>query len=298
MFTEKFQKELCKFINWADEKYIIFDKENNKISWSKIDDINYEEPPRNKLDMYIKELMKNYKIKTFQEENTIENYKTIIINFKNDKHEKKMDKNKKKQQKLNKENNTIISISDFDSSDFYWHDTLDNISSEQLINVLGDPEYTYNESSFHIWEWKITIKKNKYSIYDWKSQNLYDIDKHTKDNLKNIIWHISGENKKKSINDIKTLLKYINTNSKIIKPIYEKKIHSIEDIEENEQDKINSNSIEEYDCIDQDYEENQEENYVSDEGETNEIIEMTNNINKKTLNKLDLQKISFDDIQF
>lgn len=220
--TEKFEKELYKFKEWIIDNYTPFSITNNQQTcFENIDMSNYIEPPRNKLEVYVKMIMKDYKIISKETGNQIENYKTIVINFKNAKITKKNEKKESKKTKIIKNaiNVTIIPTIDktIDSSDFYWHDTLEDINTEQLINIFGEPDYVYSENrdSKDIWEWKITIGNNKYCIYDWRSDFLHDTEKHTRENMNNIIWNLGGESKKRILNDIKILIKYINTNQNI-----------------------------------------------------------------------------------
>lgn len=219
--TEKFEKELYKFKEWIVENYTPFSIVNNEqTEFQKIDMSNYIEPPRNKLEVYVKMIMKDYKIISKQTGNQIENYKTIVINFKNAKITKKNEKKESKKTIKNSINGNISPIVDktIDSSDFYWHDILDDITTEQLINVFGEPEYVYTKQrerdSKDIWEWKITIGNNKYCIYDWRSDFLHETEKHTRENMKRVIWNLGGESKKRILADIKMLIRYINTEIK------------------------------------------------------------------------------------
>lgn len=221
-FTEKFQKELNKFNKWAKKNYTILDKDNEKnieVEWENISIPEYQEPPRNKLELYIKETIKLYKIKSNDTNNEIENYKTIVLNFKNEKSTKKRIKTDKKEKteikNKDKELKHPTLDSNIDSTDFYWHDNLD-VKTTDLIQTFGEPEYTWNEESDHIWEWKIILNDKKYSIYDLETEFLKNKLEHTFENMQNVKWNIAGELKKKSIRDIKNINKYIeNTNKKL-----------------------------------------------------------------------------------
>lgn len=296
IFTEKFEKELTKFINWAIENYTVLDDNNNVINWKSIIVSEYKEPPRNKLEMYIKEIMKNYVIKSKQTDNKIENYKTIIINFKNEKKIKKGLKNKKID---NKNNKIPILDKSIDTSDFHWHCQLD-VTTTQLLNAFGKPEYTYNTLSKHIWEWKIIIKDKKYSIYDWRSEFLDDEKKHNFEIIdKNkIIWHLCGEKEKKSVVDIKNLLKYIENaknkyfdneeNDDIMKKnINENTVEDdaeddIEDIEDNIENEDNVEDVIEI-----------QEDIKKDQNNMNEIIDFTDDTES-----LDMEKLNDEDEEY
>ena len=311
--TEKFEKELYKFMVWADNNYSLASEDNkpqdidNKMLFKNLDMSNYVEPPRNKLEIFVKMIMKNYKIVSKETNNTIENYKTLVINFKNDKTTKKIQKKESK----NEKNTNKIPIIDktIDSSDFYWHETLDypKIHTQQLIEIFGEPDYLYNKDSDskNIWEWKISIGNNKYCIYDWRSEFFDDIEKHTYENMNNIIWNLEGESKKKIVADLKILMKFINKNSTKInfeteiqskiqtENTNDKHLEEIENLEETEEIELDNINIEN----EQEYSTEDYLNETEEIDETHEIIENINNQTNKLIN-LSLSNLSLDEIEF
>ncbi len=218
MFSEKFEKEFNKFKKWASEKYIVLYKSDDEkqIDWDDISIPDYTEPPRNKLELYVKQTMNIYKIKSKETNNEIENYKTIILNFKNEKTIKKRVKTDKKDTKQEKDIKKPICDTKIDSTNFHWHDEFTSKTCE-LIAAFGEPEYSWNDDSKHIWEWKLIINDKKYSICDLGSEFLKNQHEHTVENMCNVKWNISGESKKKSIRDIKSLYKYISVHSTNVK---------------------------------------------------------------------------------
>ncbi len=71
VISEKFLKEYNRFIDWFPfTEYKLFDKNGNQVELKKVDISGYEEPSRNKLETYIKYVMKNYLLTKNDEEIT------------------------------------------------------------------------------------------------------------------------------------------------------------------------------------------------------------------------------------
>ena len=91
--SEKFVKELEKFFEWCvKNEYILVDESENEIEWNTKLLKKFEEPGRNKIEGYLKELKKNYSIKKNDEE--IDDVKLLCKEYK-EKSEKSPKKGKK-----------------------------------------------------------------------------------------------------------------------------------------------------------------------------------------------------------
>jgi hypothetical protein len=78
--SEKFEKDLARFNEWLDESgYRIMQDERCKMWGLELLD-DFKEQGRNKLDHYLKELMKAYKI--VREGEIVEDYKLVVKEFK------------------------------------------------------------------------------------------------------------------------------------------------------------------------------------------------------------------------
>ena len=69
-----------------------------------------------------------------------------------------------------------------DTSGGYFLCTLE-FSTEQLVKILGEPIKSGEIDDEHVFEWRIVMNKEVFSIYDW--ENTVEFNK--------IVWHISGE---------------------------------------------------------------------------------------------------------
>lgn len=196
VLTEKFEKELVKCFKWLNESgYVVKDVvDGAEVGWQMSLLVQFIEPGRNKLECYIKEIIKNYIIEFGGK--TIDDYKLIVKEFKESKaskisnkksddklKEKKVEKSKKeknteitktekskKTKKLENKIEEIVINMNLCTSDTYYLDTL-VYTTQQLVNILGDPEKTGNESTKHQFEWKFMIRNNVYTIYDWKNED-------------------------------------------------------------------------------------------------------------------------------
>jgi hypothetical protein len=100
--TDKFVKELEKFCDWANKNnYIITDRDNNQQIWN-IDLLNnFNEPNRNKLEIYIKSIREIYNIE--YNNDTVNDAKLLVKEYKNSPKEKVVKEPKEKVVKEPKE---------------------------------------------------------------------------------------------------------------------------------------------------------------------------------------------------
>jgi hypothetical protein len=191
ILSEKFEKELVKFIAWLPTTdYKIRDiVDNDELEWKDSILTNFEEPGRNKLESYIREMSKIYFItKGDQEVNDVKfmanDFRTAKV--KNIKKEQKQKNTKKEQkQKNNKQEQTFkISVGDFDTSDTFNLDTLDCYTAD-LINLFGQPLFFKDETEFQ-YEWRLVVDTRVFSIYNWKN------DMGSFDSLDDCEWYLGG----------------------------------------------------------------------------------------------------------
>jgi hypothetical protein len=222
-FSERFANDLEKFVVWmSSNNCIIADVVTGEpIEWNE-NLIEFEEPGRNKLECYVKELMKNYSVVVNNEE--VDDIKTMIRNFRENKPKKINNKKENKKTEIKqitkteddiskKEIKQIVVSSDINTEDVYYIDTLE-FSTEELVNIFGDPLSNGTLATKHQYEWKIRVITEEevriYSIYNWMDKN-----KNFKDYLDNE-WHLGTEkecpeNPKNGCEcQIKKIIEYLN----------------------------------------------------------------------------------------
>ncbi len=201
--TEKFSKELTKFFTWAKENdYVIKSaKDSVEQEWSTKLLKKFEEPPRNKLESYIKELLAVYTITKNDEE--IEDNKVFAKEFKDNKPKRKVFESTSDSES----ERTVVVNKELDTSDTYYLDTLE-FNTKTLMSKLGKPIKAKGEKNMY--EWKVTVNGNVYSIYDWIDENGEFAE------LENCEWHIGGLSANKT--DIKAFIKFMNETSVSVKP--------------------------------------------------------------------------------
>jgi hypothetical protein len=229
--SQKFVKELNKFFDWAKEaKYVIMSaKDNKERNWDMDLMKNFEEPGRNKLEGYIRELQKTYVIWSSKESNQggvvlndeVDDYKLLAKEYK-DARESEQSKRKRTEStetEMSKTDMTNFVVSEsIDTSETFYVDTLE-LSTETLKEKLGEPMKTGQEEDEHSFEWKLLVGENVYSIYDWREKEIEMEDK---------TWHVGCTvMDKKGLNGLKKQL--ANKKAKI--PI---KKHKIEVVQEEE----------------------------------------------------------------
>jgi hypothetical protein len=216
-YSGKFMKELGKFFEWANEaSYVIMcAKDNTERQWNMELMKNFEEPGRNKLEAYIKELQKTYVIWSKKTQEEVEDYKLFAKEFKDiptkRKRQDTSETSGSEMEILQKakpvKNELQVTIDeDIDTSETFYIDTLD-FSSEQIIEKIGQPFETGQEDDEHTFEWKLKVNGNVYTIYDWDEKDMPLQDK---------TWHLGGTVvDKKEISAIKKYLK--NSGKKVVK---------------------------------------------------------------------------------
>jgi hypothetical protein len=305
ILSEKFEKELVKFIAWLPTTdYKIRDiVDNSELEWKDSILTNFEEPGRNKLESYIREMSKAYFItKGEQEVNDVKfmanEFRTAKVKItKKDKIQKdkiqkdKIQKDKiqkDKIQKDTKQDNTKqketfkISVGDYDTSETFNLDTLDCYTKD-LINLFGQPMFFKDETEFQ-YEWRLVVGTKVFSIYNWKN------DTGCFDNLEDCEWYLGGtdENTKEQI----FLKKYIK-GSKIQKQ--QKKQE--QDVQEQDQEQdVQEQEQEEQDVQEQEI---QEQEIQEQEIQEQEVRELDDKIDIE-LDFIDDEnlEINIDDIDF
>lgn len=243
ILTEKFNKELDKFFEWAAmSEYLIKDIENEQHEWSIKLLSKFEEPSRNKLEAYIKALFVKYTILIGETE--IEDAKLLAKEFKN-KSNKKEVKEKVKKEEIKEEvkekieekaeeeieEESVKLDMSLDTSECFYVDTLEFWTSE-LVEVFGNPKKTGSKDEEHTWEWKIEVNGEPFSIYNWNADG---------DSYDESTWYLGSTSENKT--NIITLIKYIESWFEIESDtenfektnkqnIVESKIEKIEEMEE------------------------------------------------------------------
>jgi hypothetical protein len=271
MYSEKFVKELSIFFNWIkDEGYIIY-KGDELCEWSDKLLINYKEPGRNKIDNYIKDLIKEYRIELDGEE--CNDYKLLSNNFKSGKKngvKKKRGRKRKtesigKEKEIKKEENVIKIDNKKRINNIEKADDL-SYNFEELNNILGG----YMRGGEYKKYWMLNVGSKYFCIY-------------TRDDLKFELGILYERRKKKviqsDINEIKLFLE--NKKEEVNESEYET---SEEDEKEKSDDNYN------YDDDTGELEEKISECIINDFGKINisEIIAEIDDINLDDLDEDDL----------
>jgi hypothetical protein len=226
-YSEKFVKEINKFFDWVNSNgYTIRDIEENITKEWNIELLKrFEEPGRNKIESYLKELTRIYVI--IYEDQEVEDVKMIAKDFKLEKKNKKQEKKQKKENKKNSsyEKSSInIEVCTKYPEDWVMCPNLENILKvkwDKLKEKFGEPniktenlcDIDSNSECKYRYEWKIKIVNNNiisyYSIHDWVNK------KGKFDDIEKCKWYISGYSVDKTDfeNDIKTLTSFLKKKS-------------------------------------------------------------------------------------
>lgn len=193
--TEKFAKELNKFFGWArDTGYKVL-KGEKEMEWSLKLLKDFEEPGRNKMDAYIKALLKKYTINDNSSEE-VDDYKVMLKDFKDN-------KPKRKRADTSTESSTqessVIVDSTLDTTDTYYLETLE-FDTNTLLKKLGKP--VKNGGEKNRFEWKVKVGDNVYTIYDWANKE------GEFESFADTEWHIGGFKANKK--DIKVIVAFLN----------------------------------------------------------------------------------------
>ncbi len=199
--SEKFTKDLNKFFKWAESVYEIKDSNEVEIErdWNMKLLKNFEEPGRNKLDAYVKELMKKYKI--YKDSELIDDYKVIVKEFKNKPKRKRVETDSSEPSEAAQEvkaQKEIVVDNSLDTADAYYLDTLE-FDTNTLLKKFGKPQKNDNEKNR--FEWKLKVGDNVYSIYDWLNED------GEFDAFADATWHICGFSSNKK--DIAAIIKHL-----------------------------------------------------------------------------------------
>ena len=169
--SDKFANDLEKFFIWVVENdYVLTDTvQDSEIDWDMELVRDFEEPGRNKMESFLKKLMKIYSL-TKDNEQVID-IKTMVKNFKENK-PKHINKKEKRVVKKVVESKKEIEVNvKFDTSDTFYIDTLE-FSTCDLIKVFGKPYNTGTRDSKHQYEWKIMVGGSiVYSVYNWLNED-------------------------------------------------------------------------------------------------------------------------------
>jgi hypothetical protein len=227
--SENFKQDFEKFLLWVVENnYKLRDLvTGEEVEWNEELLQGFNEPGRNKLETFVKELTKRYflvqsvhkvdeyKIMDEIKNQEVDDIKSMIKQFKENKPRKvtkrkvKDENTENKKQKKTKEQVKV----DFDIDTSKTHYLVGlPYSTQQLINALGEPRKTGNveNSDKHEYEWKVKVGSNVFSIYNWmNTQKKFPL---FEDNE----WHLGGKthNKKK----IELLCNYIDEKKSTEKP--------------------------------------------------------------------------------
>lgn len=295
-FSEKFQKELAKFTKWIETTDIKVGDivDGSEISWKDISIPDFEEPGRNKLENFIKEVMKHYFVNVNGEE--INDIKMITKDFRENKPKrsrkqdlvsdgsesdkkltkkqktetpKKVEKENAKKSKKVEENGNFDVVVDknFDTNDTEYFDTL-SFTTQELVRCFGKPIFTPDEEEYQ-YEWKLMVGSKLFSIYNWLN------DDNKFDKFEECEWYLGGTDKNKQKQEQVYLLQYVK----------DKKDERVEDVID-KQDEVEINQVEDV-----------PEDLDDEEVNLNEHIDESIDIELDLIDDNDLE-INIDDIDF
>jgi len=246
--TDKFAKELKSFFEWAsNNNYLIKDIDSEEHNWTIKLLFNFEEPGRNKLELYIKSLLNKYTISI--NDNDINDSKLLAKEFKENKPKKVTKKEiseeetpKKVTKKVTKKETTKKETPEETSEETPTKVTkketpkketkketpkketpkketsviLDMSLDTSYTNELNTLKYCTDELVDVFGEPVKTGEKDDGHVYEWKikiNDSIYAIyDWYNEDNFENTTWYLAGEDE--SEHNIKTLYKYIDSKLK------------------------------------------------------------------------------------
>jgi hypothetical protein len=207
--SEKCNKDIIKFCEWAQHEYNIEDMDGEKCRWA-INMISYEEPSRNKIEKFVEKVLGMYNVMD-NDSNSIEDYKSLVAEYKNIKKTKTTKKKKgtkdmeeeqtgteqtgTEQTGTEPEQTETYKISDIvdwtiDASDDGPHrqiycDTL-YYSYDELKGVFGEPKRLGDDGEHWRYTWILKYNKMVYSIYDWSETYIFE-------DISKCEWHIGSE---------------------------------------------------------------------------------------------------------
>jgi hypothetical protein len=339
VISEKFLKEYNRFIDWFPfTEYKLFDKNGNQVELKKVDISGYEEPSRNKLETYIKYVMKNYLLTKNDEEITdikllakkFREYKPkrsrsksssddLDKNVKNKKQKNQKDEKQKNQKDEKKEDvkpenseKFVVIVRD----DKYNSYTSFGSSNRSLCSLVKDDFNT--SDTFYIDTlpyWTKQLRRcfgnpmeydNEDFKYEWKimvGSKIFSIynwlnDENKFDDLEEYEWYLAGN----SINtsEQKFLMEFINNiNSHIDENESYKQDEDDEELEEN----VEVEDKEE--CSLEDNVEDKEECILEENVEVEDMLENVEVDDRESMIDIELDliddedlEINIDDIEF
>lgn len=215
VLTDKFAKEVEKFFVWASVGYSVQDISGDTKVWSLSLLKSFDEPARNKLETFIKELMKKYTISMGDE--IVEDFKLFAKAYKEAPKVKKETKAKLTKEpkkvvqkghvndkmKTEPKKTDIVVDANLDTSDTWHLETLE-FDTRQLVKAFGTPlKNGGNEGDEHKYEWKLKVlgTEGVYTIYDFINED------GSYDDFDEAEWYLGGDNENKE--NIQKIIKYI-----------------------------------------------------------------------------------------
>ena len=201
-FSKSFSKNVAKFVNWLFENYQVKNNFTGKnASKNDINLFNFVEPKRKKMESFFKFIIES-DFTVWSDEKMIDDENEVISNFNNpiEKPTKKPIEKTKKSEVC-----SVIVTPDIDTSETFNIDTLE-CYTDDLISLFGNPLKNGGKDDDHRYEWKITVGKDIYTIYDWKN------DENTFDDFKETTWYLGSTSEKNKTK--KFLMEYIEKNTK------------------------------------------------------------------------------------
>lgn len=195
--SDKFGKELSKFFAWAEKnKYnLTFIESGESCVWNDALIQGFKEPSRNKLEVYLRNVLEKYKVTQGME--SVEDHKFFAKEYKDSKQVKpKKNVLGGSVQLFDQTIETSESINLTDTIDFTYIDTLP-ATTEQLVKAFGQPLANTNPEDHIRYEWKVLIGGVVYNIYDWRDSSSFEA----------ATWHIGKQEESDSA--IKLLSEYI-----------------------------------------------------------------------------------------
>ncbi len=225
MFTKTFQTQLNKFSKWTVQNNVKVNFENTIFTFDsfineKVKD--FTEPKKFKFSALFSYI---YKLGAYfvKNDEKITDYSFLLDEYQDPIKIKKVSSN-------TIENFKVDFTLDTESIEFQICECLPYYT-DTLITVLGNPEKTGKEQDIHIYEWKIILKNNIISIFDWKEDNTDDLENREKN------WYISYN--KNSINDLKYLFESLDKETSGIEEENESKSNEYVNDSDLEDDNVN-----------------------------------------------------------
>lgn len=187
--SRKLNKEIESFKKWLLENNYEFNDSN----------ISFIEPKRNKLETYVKEILKNGKI--YNDGNEIGDAKLLVKDYKNKNGNKKI-------KKSNEKKNEIILNMDINTDDTSYLCDME-FTTDELEKIFECKPIDATDKNSR-YEWKFEYNGNKYTIYDWCYED------GSFDSYEETEWHLAGivnKHMDEILEKLKLKLLQLNTNN-------------------------------------------------------------------------------------